>query len=215
MIILVLNTWGIVREGLSRVLTLELGESTELLIPKDTSQAERWVSMYSPKLALVNPLAYPGSVSALAVHIPVIVYTESVDPSEVAQALQGGASGWVNIQDDPGELVSAIDSVCQGVPTLAVKHVTSVVSRLTRIHQEYLRAPTRLSCQELRVLRYMSQGLTDTEISQEMVCSPRTVSNTVGRVYVKLGVRNRVEATLRALEAGLVNPGTHTYKGDE
>ena len=213
MIILVLNTWKIIREGLSRVLTLELGESTELLTPRDISQAERWVSMYSPKLALVNPLAYPGSVSVLAVHIPVIVYTESVDPSEVTQAIQDGASGWVNVQDDPGELVSAINSIRQGVPVLAVKHVDSVVSRLTRIHQEYLRAPTRLSPQELRVLRYIARGLTDVEISEKMVCSPRTVSNTVGRVYVKLGVRNRVEATLRALEAGLVNPSIH--KGDE
>ena len=206
MIILVLHPWPIVREGLRRVLTLELGESTELLEPKDASQAVRWVNMYSPGLALVNPLAYPRAVSTLAEFIPVIIYTESVDPGLITQAIQDGASGWVNIQDDLGELTQAISSANRGVPVLSTGHVRSVVSRLTRIHQEYLRAPTPLSAQELRVLGLVARGHTNSEIAEVLVTSTQVVKNVVHRVFIKLGVRNRVEATLRALEAGLVNP---------
>ena len=204
MIVLVLHPWPIVREGLRQVLTLELGESTELLEPKDISQAVRWVNVYSPGLALVNPLAYPGAVSTLAEFIPVIVYTESVDPGLITQSIQDDASGWVNVQSDLGELIQAISSVQKGIPVLSTKHVRSVVSRLTRIHQEYLRAPTPLSAQELRVLGLVARGHTNSEIAEILVTSTQVVKNIVRRVFIKLGVRNRVEATLRALEAGLV-----------
>lgn len=204
MIVLVLHPWPIVREGLRQVLTLELGESTELLEPKDISQAVRWVNVYSPGLALVNPLAYPGAVSTLAEFIPVIVYTESVDPGLITQSIQDDASGWVNVQSDLGELIQAISSVQKGIPVLSTKHVRSVVSRLTRIHQEYLRAPTPLSAQELRVLGLVARGHTNSEIAEILVTSTQVVKNIVHRVFIKLGVRNRVEATLRALEAGLV-----------
>lgn len=216
MIILVLHPWGIVREGLRQVLTLELGEATELLEPKDVSQAVRWVSMYSPRCALVNPRAYPGVVATLASHIPVIVYTKSVDPDEITQAIQDGASGWVNVQDDLGELVNVIESVLQGIPVLSVGRVRSVVSRLTRIHQEYLRSPTPLSTQELKVLCLVARGHTNGEIAETLVTSTQVVKNIVHRVFTKLGVRNRVEATLRAWRSGLVpvDPDP-SHKGDE
>lgn len=205
MIILVLHPWSIIREGLRQVLILELGESTELLEPRNLDQAQRWVNTYRPGLALVHPRAYPGCVSGLAPDIPVIVYTENTSVDSLTQAIRDGASGFVNVQDDLGRLFGAIESVNRGVPVFTARHVSSVTTRLIRIHQEYLRAPTPLSRQEVKVLGLLARGHTNAEIAEDLVISIRTVKSTVNRIYTKLGVRNRVEATLRALGAGLVS----------
>jgi LuxR family maltose regulon positive regulatory protein len=61
-----------------------------------------------------------------------------------------------------------------------------------------------LSEHELRVLRLISAGLTNREISQELVVSVNTVKWHVKNIYSKLGVHNRTQASARAAELGLL-----------
>jgi DNA-binding NarL/FixJ family response regulator len=53
------------------------------------------------------------------------------------------------------------------------------------------------------VLELVAGGLTNTEIARTLFISPKTVSIHVSRVLAKLRVRNRSEATARAIELGL------------
>lgn len=74
-------------------------------------------------------------------------------------------------------------------------------------------APTRpqrrddgLTPREVEILLLVARGASNKEIARQLVLSEKTVRNHVERTYAKLGVRNRIGASLYALENGLVAP---------
>jgi DNA-binding NarL/FixJ family response regulator len=64
-------------------------------------------------------------------------------------------------------------------------------------------APTTLddlTAREVEVLRLLAQGLTNAQMAQRLVISPRTIHAHVRTIYSKLGLPSRVAATHYALE---------------
>ena len=65
-------------------------------------------------------------------------------------------------------------------------------------------SPSGLTTREGEVLRLVAQGLTDAQIAEHLVISPRTVNWHLTSIYSKLGVSSRAAATRYALEKHLV-----------
>ena len=55
----------------------------------------------------------------------------------------------------------------------------------------------------LRCLRLVAQGRSNREIATELFIAEKTARNHIERVYTKLGVNNRTQATLAAIDRGL------------
>jgi predicted ATPase/DNA-binding NarL/FixJ family response regulator len=64
--------------------------------------------------------------------------------------------------------------------------------------------PAGLTAREVAVLRLVAQGLTDAQVAERLIVSPRTVSTHLTSIYGKLGVSSRAAATRFAVENGLV-----------
>jgi DNA-binding NarL/FixJ family response regulator len=64
--------------------------------------------------------------------------------------------------------------------------------------------PDRLTRREAEVLTLLAEGKTNKEIAAELVLSPATVERHVANLYRKIGARRRAEATVYALDHGLV-----------
>jgi DNA-binding NarL/FixJ family response regulator len=64
--------------------------------------------------------------------------------------------------------------------------------------------PDGLTAREVDVLRLVAQGATNKEIAAKLVISEKTARNHVERTYAKIGVSNRIGASMYALERGLV-----------
>lgn len=66
--------------------------------------------------------------------------------------------------------------------------------------------PDGLTPREIDVLRLVARGASNKEIAQALVISQKTARNHVERTYAKIGVSNRIGASMYALRHGLVNP---------
>ena len=64
--------------------------------------------------------------------------------------------------------------------------------------------PDGLTAREVEVLRLLAQGLTDAQIAEHLIISPRTVNNHLTSIYGKIQVSSRSAATRYAIEHHLV-----------
>ncbi len=64
--------------------------------------------------------------------------------------------------------------------------------------------PVGLTAREVEVLRWVALGLTDVQVAEQLVISPRTVTSHLSSIYNKLGVTSRAAATRFAVEHRLV-----------
>ena len=64
--------------------------------------------------------------------------------------------------------------------------------------------PDSLTGREVEVLRLLAQGMTDAQIAEQLVISPRTVNNHLTSIYQKIQVSSRSAATRYAVDQHLV-----------
>lgn len=81
---------------------------------------------------------------------------------------------------------------------------TNTSARGARQKLPSLSSPNNLTEREVDVLRLVAQGLTDAQIAQALVVSPRTVNAHLRSIYSKLGITSRNAATYFALEHHLL-----------
>ena len=127
----------------------------------------------------------------------------------VFRALSAGAGGFLLKDAAPERLVEAVLTVAAGEALLAPALTRRLIER-------YLQTPPArsgpdpaadLSPREREVWELVARGLSNAEIATALVVTEATVKAHVTRLLAKLGVRDRVQAVVRAYETGLVRPG--------
>lgn len=143
-------------------------------------------------------------------HVGVIVVTMFEEDESVFAALKAGARGYVLKDSGRGELLRAVRAVARGEALLGAPIARRVLEqfstpRSTPDPPSQRHAPPfdELTRRELEVLGLIAQGLRNREISARLHISDKTVGNHVSNVFRKLQVADRVQAVIRAREAGL------------
>ncbi len=140
----------------------------------------------------------------------IVLTTFDLDEYVVA-ALRCGASGFLLKDAAPDDILSAIRIVARGDALLAPSITRRLLDNFARRPEIVtLAAPPGLELlteREREVLALLARGLSNTEIAQALFLSETTVKTHVGRVLMKLGVRDRAQLIVLAYESGLVHPG--------
>jgi len=135
-------------------------------------------------------------------HIAILVLTMADHDAAVFDALRAGARGYLLKGADRAELTRAIRSVASGEAIFG----PDVARRLMAYFADApVRAPAfpELSDRELEVLELIARGMSNQQIVDRLVISPKTVRNHISNIFSKLQVRDRAEAVVRAREAGM------------
>jgi len=133
----------------------------------------------------------------------VIIVTMHEKADYLVEALQAGASGYVLKGATKQELVSTVSRVLSGEPVINADLTVQLLRRLIRA-DNVATAATQLTAREYDVLRLLVQGRTNGEIAHELRISRSTVKAHVEHILDKLGVCDRTQAAVRAVELGLV-----------
>ena len=118
------------------------------------------------------------------------------------RALRAGAFGYVNKGGDPQLLVQAVRTVAQGRKYVTPEIAQMLVESLTAPAPEP--AHQKLSDRELQTLVMIASGKRLSDIAEELMLSPKTVSVYRARVLEKLALSNNSELTVYAIRNGLV-----------
>jgi DNA-binding NarL/FixJ family response regulator len=126
----------------------------------------------------------------------------------VVAALQAGASGFLLKDAMPADIISAIRVVNAGEALLAPTVTRRLLDRFATSPQLAAMVPPPgldlLTGREREVMALVVRGLSNSEIRQQLFLSEPTVKTHVGRILMKLGVRDRVQLVVLAYEHGLV-----------
>jgi DNA-binding NarL/FixJ family response regulator len=147
-------------------------------------------------------------------NIAILMVTMYENPDYLLEALDAGAAGYV-LKDAPAErLIDAIRRTLNGESPLNQELAALLLRRLAeeRKHKvpearkppKALRDP--LTPREEEVLQLLASGQTNQEIAQTLGISKGTAKVHVERIIRKLGVSDRTQAAVRAIELGLLTP---------
>ena len=141
------------------------------------------------------------------------VAISAYDDEDCLSALSAaGVLGFVLKASGKVELLSAICSAARGQPyvdpRVAGKLLTSFSRRKEENDQLY-----ELTPREKEILYWLSQGLSNIEVAEQMVLSEKTVKNHVSHVLKKLDLRDRTQAAILAWRIGFaqLSPGTLSH----
>lgn len=140
----------------------------------------------------------------------ILILTTFDHDENVFAAVRAGASGFLPKDTEPDKLLEAIRTVAAGDALLAPRATRRLIEEFRR-STPVLAAPgelDQLTERELEVLRLVAAGMSNAEISEQLVISYATTKTHVSRLLYKLGARDRAQLVVIAFDSGIVRP-TH------
>lgn len=134
--------------------------------------------------------------------IRVLVVSMFSEDQYAIRCLRAGAHGYLNKAGDPAELVEAVRAVARGRKYVTASVSDMLVDQLSTPSNESLH--DRLSERELQTLLKIASGKRLSDIAEELMLSPKTVSVYRARLLEKLGLTNNAELTVYAIRNELV-----------
>lgn len=209
--ILIADDHTMFRQGLREILERKGGFQVVGEVSNGTD-AVRVATETRPAVALLD-ISMPGitgieaarQISAATPETRTVILTMHRDERTMLEALRAGANAYLLKDADAGELIAAIRAVHRGEAALAGSAAARVLELLRR-GEGGEAAPDVLTPRERDILALVARGDDNRAIALKLNLSEKTVGNRLSEVFQKLGVSNRTQAAIVAVQRGLVPP---------
>ncbi len=149
-----------------------------------------------------NGLEVLASLRETHPHIRVLMVSMYPEDQYALRSLKAGAHGYANKAGDPTQLITAVHTIAQGRKYLTPEVAQMMADSLADTSPETPHAA--LSERELQTLVKIASGKRLSDIAEELMLSPKTVSVYRARVLEKLQLSNNAELTVYAIRNQLV-----------
>lgn len=180
--------------------TAEAASYTELRDALRTATCE--VLLLDINMPGRNGLEVLASVRETHPEIKVIMVSMYPEDQYALRSLKAGAQGYANKAGDPVQLIEAVRLVMQGRKYLTAEVAQMLADSVAQPQAEVLHET--LSEREMQTLQKIATGRRLTDIAEELMLSPKTVSVYRARVLEKLQLTNNAELTVYAIRNNLV-----------
>jgi DNA-binding NarL/FixJ family response regulator len=212
--IVISDDHALFREGLRKLLEAEpgmriVGEAV------DGEETVRVVGQLKPHILLLD-LSLPKmsglevlvALSKLGIDTRTIMLTAAIEREQVVEALQLGVRGIVLKHSALQVLLKSIRCVNEGQYWVGQEGVSDLIHALRRMKPSHSASgPGRnfgLSSREMEVIGLIVAGYTNKDLARELGISENTAKHHLTNIFDKLGVSNRLELVLYAVDHGLV-----------
>ncbi|KRE86412.1 two-component system response regulator [Paenibacillus sp. Soil766] len=220
--LLLVDDQDLIRESLHIVLGMDpdievvgLAENGHVAV-KLSEEVQPDVVLMDIHMPIMDGVEATRQIKARWPHIRVIILTTFQEIGYVVDALSAGAEGYLLKAIHPKDLATGIKWVHQG-GTLIPHDIAKMLVQQARDgggggggsseekEESSVRAETYgLSERELQVLHSIADGLNNREIAEKLFLSEGTVKNYISNIYSKLDVRDRVQASKKAHDEGIL-----------
>jgi DNA-binding NarL/FixJ family response regulator len=141
----------------------------------------------------------------------VLVLTAAQDPIYLSEALKAGAAGYVQKGATTQQTIDALRKVLEGESSVDQEVATQLLKRLVDEPKPEPNGRAKgespsglLSVRESEVVGLVAGGYTNQQMARELLISVSTVKKHVRNAICKLGVSDRTQAAVRAVELGVL-----------
>lgn len=206
--VLIVDDQVLVRRGLAKLLEIEAavevvgeaGDGVEALGAIAAARPD--VVLVDARMPRMDGVELVGRLSQEHPRVAAIILTTFDDDEYVFGGLRAGARGYLLKDIPPEDLVSAIEKASRGETVLGGPVAARVVAELVRSPVAAGR-DDGLSEREVEVAGLVGGGATNAEIARALYITEGTTRNHVSKILRKLGLRDRTQLAIFAVERGL------------
>jgi DNA-binding NarL/FixJ family response regulator len=213
--VLICDDSEVLRHGLRTVLRAAPDLSV-VAEAADAAEALALAAVHRPDVALVGLGALGAVIEELvraltAMTIRVVMLGEARAGSDLVDALQAGARGYVHTTVSPQRLVQGVRAVAHGETVLDAAVTGELLHRLdgsrrpARGEEEPVRSP--LTARQQAVSELVAEGLTNAEIATRLQVSRATVKGHITVALRRLGLRDRTQLAIHVHRAARPDAG--------
>lgn len=142
--------------------------------------------------------------------VAVLVVSGSKDEGQVVAAMRAGACGYLVKTATLEQVVQAIELAASGGSVIDPTMTLAILEEFRRLQGIGDTRPVRVSLnqREIDLLRLLSDGMSNRQISAELLLAESTVKNNLSALFQKIGVRDRTQAVLYAIDREIVLRGS-------
>ena len=219
--ILLVDDHNLFREGLKMIIRRDSGFAV-VAEAKNADEGLRAALRVKPDLALLD-ISLPGrggidlarEIHAKLPAVRIIMVSMFSRAELVTEAVEAGASGYVNKGSTPETLLHGIRTVAEGQfyldGAVSQELVTVLGDKGARGRGETNSEYGQLSSREQEVLRMIAEGIPSRAIAERLFISAKTVENHRANILRKLGLKSTVDLVKYAARIGLID--VETWKG--
>ncbi|CAN5811707.1 response regulator transcription factor [soil metagenome] len=206
--ILIADDHSVVRRGLKQILldefpsaTIDEATDADMLLKKVIK--EEWD-------VVISDISMPGrsgmeALQQIKLHnpkLPVLILSVHAEEHYAIRVLKAGASGYLNKESAPDELIKAVHRVLLGKKYITPNIAEQLASGLDKDNDKPLHE--NLSDREFEVLKLLAAGRSVSEIAEQLSLSVTTVSTYRARILLKMNFKTNADLTLYAIENKLM-----------
>jgi DNA-binding NarL/FixJ family response regulator len=207
--VVVADDQQVVREGLVALLGLIDGvevagaaangaEAVELVAVGNVD-----VVLMDLRMPVLDGIQATARITADFPDVAVLVLTTYADDASIANALRAGARGYLTKDAGRTEIGAALRSTAAGQSTFDPEVSKRLIAGLSPHPAD--RDTDGLTAREIEVLRLIAQGLSNSEITEQLFISEATVKTHINNTFAKIGARHRAEAVRYAYRKGIAS----------
>jgi DNA-binding NarL/FixJ family response regulator len=208
--VIICDDQEIVRDGLELLLKLE--HDIEIVgIASDGAEAVELVAQKQPdlvmmdlKMPVMNGVDATRQIKARFPTVKVLVLTTFGTEDWVLEAIRAGASGYLLKDATREEVLNAIRGTVEGKTFIDPSVAGKLLGEITGGKKKPAAVLTdKLTQREIEVLQLLAKGLSNEDIAKKLFLSEGTVRNHISSIVTKLGVSDRMQAAVMAIQHGL------------
>jgi DNA-binding NarL/FixJ family response regulator len=202
----------LVRQGIQTL--LEMADDIDVVgEAKDGDEALRIIAEVKPDVVLLdmylpkrNGLDVLKQLKQSEFLPPTLILTTFDDDKLVLGGLMAGAKGYLLKDVSLTQLTSAIRTLASGGSLVHPAITERLLNKLDRVQCDFpsTDTPEPLTGREVQILRLVARGYSNREIADALGIAEGTAKNYISSILSKMGVRDRTQAVLRALEEGFL-----------